>query len=92
MNGRIESYIHSDSITPHKGGALVTVTCDTDFGAKTPEFVQFAKQTARWAYASQASDWSGICEAFPEAEVQRLDITKVLREKIIVRSVAVSML
>ena len=40
--GRIESYIH------HNGrlGALVEVNCETDFVARTPEFLQFCRDVA----------------------------------------------
>lgn len=34
MVGRIETYIHSDSITQNKGGVMVKITTDTDFAAK----------------------------------------------------------
>ena len=40
--GRIESYVH------HNGrlGALVEVNCETDFVARTPEFLQFCRDVA----------------------------------------------
>ena len=40
--GRVESYIH------HNGrlGALVEVNCETDFVARTPEFLQFCREIA----------------------------------------------
>ena len=40
--GRIESYIH------HNGrlGAIVEVNCETDFVARTPEFLQFCRDVA----------------------------------------------
>jgi elongation factor Ts len=40
--GRIEAYIH------HNGrlGALVEVNCETDFVARTPEFLQFCREVA----------------------------------------------
>jgi translation elongation factor EF-Ts len=49
--GRIESYIHSDSITSNKGGALVKVLCQTDFAARTEDFIRFTKKVARMVYA-----------------------------------------
>jgi hypothetical protein len=39
MPGRIEAYIHSDSVTPNKGGCLVEVQCQTDFAARTDAFI-----------------------------------------------------
>ena len=40
--GRVESYVH------HNGrlGALVEVNCETDFVARTPEFLQFCRDVA----------------------------------------------
>ncbi len=40
--GRVESYVH------HNGrlGALVEVNCETDFVARTPEFLQFCREVA----------------------------------------------
>ena len=40
--GRIESYIHHNG----KLGALVEVNCETDFVARTPEFLQFCRDVA----------------------------------------------
>jgi elongation factor Ts len=46
--GRIESYIH------HNGrlGSLVEVNCETDFVARTPEFLQFCRDVAMQAAAT----------------------------------------
>jgi translation elongation factor EF-Ts len=52
MPGRIESYIHSDAITPNKGGCLLKVSCKTDFAAKTPEFIEFCKLVSRLLFAA----------------------------------------
>lgn len=51
MNGRIETYIHSDSINQNKGGVMVKVSCESDFAAKTPEFIEFCQEVARLCYA-----------------------------------------
>lgn len=40
--GRIEAYIHHDG----KLGALVEVDCETDFVARTADFIQFTKDLA----------------------------------------------
>lgn len=40
--GRIASYIHHDG----RLGALVEVNCESDFVARTPEFLQFCKDLA----------------------------------------------
>ena len=40
--GRIESYVHHDG----RLAALVEVNCETDFVARTPEFLQFCRDVA----------------------------------------------
>jgi elongation factor Ts len=40
--GRIEAYVHHDG----RLGAIVEVNCETDFVARTPEFVQFCRDVA----------------------------------------------
>ena len=40
--GRIESYVHHDG----RIGALVEVNCETDFVARTQEFIQFCRDVA----------------------------------------------
>ena len=82
--GRIEAYIHSDSVTANKGGALVSVTCLTDFGARTDSFVAFAARAARLAYAAGATGWDAVVEAFPQAEAERAALSASLREAVTV--------
>ena len=40
--GRVEAYIHHDG----RLGALVDIGCETDFVARTPEFIQFCRDVA----------------------------------------------
>ena len=40
--GRVESYVHHDG----RIGSLVEVDCETDFVARTPEFLQFCRDVA----------------------------------------------
>lgn len=40
--GRVESYVHHDG----RLAALVEVNCETDFVARTPEFIQFCRDLA----------------------------------------------
>ena len=40
--GRVESYVHHDG----RLAALVEVNCETDFVARTPEFLQFCREVA----------------------------------------------
>lgn len=67
--GRIESYIHSDNITPNKGGVLVRVTCQTDFAARTNEFIAFSKKVAVLAYAFGAGA-QGTAETYTWGELR----------------------
>jgi len=38
MNGRIETYTHSDASLQNKCGSIVCVTCQSEQGAKTEGF------------------------------------------------------
>ena len=58
MAGRIEAYIHSDSVTPNKGGCLVEVQCQTDFAARTDVFIAFAGKVARLMFGYGANQWT----------------------------------
>lgn len=40
--GRVESYVHHDG----RLAALVEVNCETDFVARTPDFIQFCREVA----------------------------------------------
>ena len=40
--GRVEAYVHHDG----RIGALVEVNCETDFVARTPDFIQFCRDLA----------------------------------------------
>ncbi len=85
MAGRIESYIHSDSVTPNKGGALVEVTCETDFCARSEEFVKFCKLVAKMVFAFDAKSFESLVEHYPEIENIKSEAEKTLGEKIILR-------
>lgn len=81
--GRIETYTHSDKSTANKGVAVVGVYCQTDFAAKTPEFIAFCKDVAKFAYASYPS-WYEICENFPSIAEHHHQLEKLLKEKVVV--------
>ena len=49
--GRIEAYVHHDG----RIGALVEVNCETDFVARTPEFLQFCRDLAMQVAATEPS-------------------------------------
>lgn len=89
MAGRIESYLHSDKSVPHKGGTMVAVKSQTDFAARTDEFVAFAQKVAKMAFAAQAEDWDGVVEAFPDMETERAALSKELRETVSVDQILI---
>jgi elongation factor Ts len=51
--GTVQSYIHSNG----KVGVLVEVDCNTDFVAKNPDFVAFAREVAMHIAASPQTQW-----------------------------------
>jgi hypothetical protein len=79
---RVESYIHSDSVTPNKGGSLIELHCSTDFAAKTPEFAAFAKEVAKHVYGAQRKLWAEIIDVFPELENKRKALSLLLKEEV----------
>ena len=90
--GRVEQYIHSDSITENKGGVLFLVTCKSDAAANTEEFKAFCRSIGPLVYATTkipADAFEGdtppsflkrICTAFPETEEVLKDVQSVLKE------------
>ena len=82
MAGRIESYIHSDSVVPNKGGCLVEVRCQTDFASKTDEFIAFAKEVAKLMYAYGAQNWEELIEHRPDLETSRRELEQQLKEEV----------
>lgn len=87
--GRIETYSHSDSITQNKGAAMVTVISDSEAGARTREFVKFTGLIAKYAYASSATCWFDIVQAYPTMLKELNDIRIALGEDIHVSRVVV---
>jgi len=89
--GRIETYVHSDSVTANKGGCMVRVRCDTDFAARTKEFIQFAKEVAQFAYGAGAERWEDVIEtrAFPELEDERQKLQEFLKEHVTVEEIVI---
>jgi translation elongation factor EF-Ts len=87
MAGRIEAYIHSDSVVPNKGGCLVEVQCQTDFAAKTDLFIAFARKVARLMFGYGTSQWPALVEHCPELEDERCQLQKELKERVQVNRV-----
>jgi len=83
MTGRIEVYTHSDDFTQNKGAAMIKVLCDTDFAARTDEFLAFSKKAARFVYGfNQCFTWAELIEQVPDLEQDRVDLERSLKEKI----------
>ena len=89
MTGRIETYIHSDSITQNKGGAMVKVVCDTDFAAKVAVFKSFCAAAAKYSFAADSTDWKKVIFVFPRVEEMRLTIQDELKEKVTVEEIVI---
>lgn len=92
--GRLEAYLHSDSTTANKAGALVRVTCKTDFAARTDEFIAFAKNAAKFAFAAAADPsvpvtWSDVAQMYPPIEAERSALEGKLRETVTVTDISV---
>lgn len=87
--GRIESYLHSDSTTPNKGGVLLKVITQTDFAARGDALIAFARAAARHAYGAGSTVWSEIVDRFPEIETQRTALVAKLREQITVADIVI---
>ncbi len=87
MAGRIESYVHTDSVVANKGGCLVEVVCQTDFAAKTDAFVAFAKKVAKLVFGYGACGWQEMVEHCPDLEAERCRLEQDLKEQIQVRRV-----
>ena len=67
--GIVQSYIHAN----HKVGVLVEVDCETDFVARNPEFVEFAREVALHAAGSPTVQYvtdEDVPEEAREAELR----------------------
>lgn len=89
MTGRIEYYIHSDSTTRNKGGALICVSSQSDFAARTNDFVTFCAMAAKFAYAADAATWDDVARLYPEAETARLDLETRLHEAVLIEKIVI---
>ena len=89
MAGRIETYIHSDTSVPNKGGSLVEVKCATDFAARTIQFATFAKDVAKMAYASGKTEWAEVIAIFPNMEDHRKEVSDVIGERVTVEKIVI---
>ncbi|NPA12145.1 MAG: translation elongation factor Ts [Epsilonproteobacteria bacterium] len=85
--GRVEVYISDD----YKKGSIVEVNCETDFVAKTDEFVEFVKEIVKTVNVADINDVNELMSAkFGEAtfeEELKVKIAKI-GENIVVRRMA----
>lgn len=87
--GRIISYSHSDKTSPNKAGAMVKVLSNTDFGSKTDEFLEFCNLLAKYAAGMQSTNFEELCITFPNLLEKKVEVEKVLKEKITVEQIYV---
>jgi len=97
-NGRIATYVHSDSTTENKGAAMVRVTTETDFAARTDEFKKFAQDAAMYTYGALSHTrafiagpdmWNMIITQFPRLEDDRKMLERELRESVRVSEIVI---
>lgn len=90
LPGRIEYYIHSDSITMNKAGCLIEVGTETEFAARSQEFIDFSKELAKIVFAFEVHTIS-MLEMFKDIRSvanlleKKESLEKALKEKIVLR-------
>ena len=93
MTGRIEVYIHSDSTTKNKGMCAIKVETQTDFAARTEDFIKFCSKAAMMSYGIVANNtdatWTNVANEYPTIETVRLELEKSLKERITVSEITV---
>lgn len=71
-----------------KYGVLVEVNCETDFVAKSDDFVAFSKEVTELAFTKKANDIDAFLEATPEITTMLNEMTAKIGEKLQVSRVA----
>lgn len=71
-----------------KYGVLVEVNCETDFVAKSDDFVDFSKKVTELAFAKKANDTASFIESTPEITTMLNEMTAKIGEKLQVGRVA----
>ncbi len=71
-----------------KYGVLVEVNCETDFVAKSDDFVAFSKKVTELAFAKKANDAAAFVESTPEITTMLNEMTAKIGEKLQVGRVA----
>jgi elongation factor Ts len=86
--GRVELAISDD----YKQGALVEINCETDFVAKTDEFVEFVTETVKFINANNIDNVNDLLNSqFGEGVFEEVLKTKIAKigENIVVRRIAI---
>ncbi|MEO1942172.1 MAG: translation elongation factor Ts [Campylobacterales bacterium] len=86
--GRVELHLSPD----YRQGALVEVNCETDFVAKTDEFVEFVQETVKFINTNDISDTNQLLSAqFGDGVFEEVLKTKIAKigENIVVRRIAI---
>ncbi len=71
-----------------KYGVLVEVNCETDFVAKSDDFVAFSKKVTELAFNKKANDVAAFIESTPEITTMLNEMTAKIGEKLQVGRVA----
>jgi len=71
-----------------KYGVLVEVNCETDFVAKSDDFIDFSKKVTELAFAKKANDVAAFVESTPEITTMLNEMTAKIGEKLQVGRVA----
>lgn len=91
MPGRIGVYIHSDAVTQNKAAGIVQVFCETDFAARTDEFIKFADSVAKYAVGFQTEEIEELEDLVPGGiEPKRLTLAQELGEIIVIEEIHVT--
>ena len=87
MAGRVEVYIHSDKAVQNKGACLIELSCETDFCARTEQFIDFSKKAAKMIYAF--GSWDNAVESMPELGEELKSLSESLGEEISIKQACV---
>ena len=102
MPHTIASYTHSDATSKGKGGCLVKIETETDFGANTDQVQEFANKVARMGYGHTSTfddereaiadgvfniDWDEMIEEYYFLEDEWLGLKANMKEEIKVTAI-----
>lgn len=85
--GRVGMYLHQNGL---KGGALVKVTTQTDFAARTDEVAEFCSFLAQRSYGAQSTSTGDLFEMFPEVEAALVELQSKIGEKVVIETILIT--